>query len=111
MKSFFPLPITRLPRADVPLKGMTGFLSQGKSHQVVFSEYTRNANIPEHSHSTQWGVVLKGKIRFIVKGKSRTFTRGEVFFIPGGARHSSQVIAPYADVQFFAEKSRFKARR
>ena len=39
MKRLFPEPIMNLPRADIPLKGAHGFLSQGTNHQVLFIEY------------------------------------------------------------------------
>jgi quercetin dioxygenase-like cupin family protein len=111
MSKFFPSPIRKLPRADIPLKGIVAFLSQGKNHQVVFSEYMRDADIPIHSHATQWGVVLKGKIKFTINRKTSTYNKGDVFYIPAGMKHSSRVFAEYADIQFFDEKARFRARR
>ena len=111
MNKLFPSPIRKLPRADIPLNGVIALLAQGKKHQIVFSEYTKNAEIPVHSHATQWGVVLEGKIKFTINGKTLTYGKGDIFHIPAGVKHSSKVFAKYADIQFFNEKKRFRTRR
>jgi quercetin dioxygenase-like cupin family protein len=110
MASVFPLPITELPKADIPLSGINAYLSQSDNHQIVFSEYTKDAEIPEHSHESQWGVVLEGKIEFCIEGKIRAYTKGDRFFIPKGTRHSCKVYAGYADIIFFNERNRFKVK-
>lgn len=43
MKSIFPEPILNLPEADIPLKGITAYLSQGSDHQIIFMHFS----IPE----------------------------------------------------------------
>lgn len=110
MEPFFPPPIRNLPRADIPLEGMTGYLFQGPQQQIVFSEYHKGVEIPEHSHAAQWGVVLKGRIEFTVDGKTRSYERGDMFYFPAGVVHSSRVYDEYADVIFFDQKDRFKIK-
>lgn len=110
IREVFPSCIKNLPRADIPLEGVTAYLSQSDNHQIIFSEYTRDAEIPEHSHEDQWGVVLEGKIEFYLEGKKHTYVKGDRFFIPKGITHSSRVYAGYADIIFFNEKNRFKIK-
>ncbi|HOP73973.1 MAG TPA: hypothetical protein PLC07_02830 [Bacillota bacterium] len=64
----FPQPILNLPEADIPLKGVKAFLSQGKNHQIIFMEFSEDVDLPEHSHESQWGIVLEGEIELIIGG-------------------------------------------
>ena len=111
MANVFPPSITGLPKADIPLDGVTAYLSQSDNHQIIFSEYTKDAEVPEHTHESQWGAVLEGKIEFCIEGKKQTCLKGDRFFIPQGAKHSCKVYAGYADIIFFNEKSRFKVKK
>ena len=77
MKSIFPEPIQNLPRADIPMKGLNAYLSQSKSHQVIFMEFDEDIELPEHSHAAQVGIVLEGKIDLIIGGEKRTYTKGD----------------------------------
>ena len=36
MQNIFPEPIQNLPKADIPLEGVTAFLSQAKTHWVTY---------------------------------------------------------------------------
>lgn len=110
MENIFPEPIRNLSQADIPLKGVIAFLSQGENHQIVFMEFKKDVDLPEHSHNAQWGVVLKGKIDLIIDGKKNTFTKGDRYFIPDGVKHSGKIYAGYADITFFNEKDRYKIK-
>jgi len=110
MVDVFPPPILNLPEADIPLDGINAYLSQSDSHQIVFSQYSKDAQVPEHDHESQWGVVLEGKIEFCIEAEKRTYLKGDRFFIPKGVRHSCKVYAGYADIIFFNEKSRFSVK-
>ncbi len=110
MDNIFPEPIRNLPQADIPLKGVTAFLSQGENHQIVFMEFKEDVDLPEHTHNAQWGVVLEGKIDLIIDGKKNTFTKGDRYFIPDGVKHSGKIYAGYADITFFNEKDRYKIK-
>lgn len=59
--SLFPEPIIRLPEADIPIKGINAHLVQGNGCQVIFMEFAEDAELPEHAHESQWGVVLEGE--------------------------------------------------
>jgi len=110
MTEIFPTPITSLPEAAIPIKGVKAYLSQGSDHQILFMEFTGDVNLPEHSHGTQWGIVLKGEIELVIGGVRRKFTKGERYFIPADVNHSANIHAGYADITFFAEKDRYKPK-
>jgi quercetin dioxygenase-like cupin family protein len=110
MTSIFPEPIRNLPEADIPLKGVKAFLSQGENHQIVFMEFKNDVDLPEHSHESQWELVIEGKVDLIVEGNKRSFKKGERFFIPKGAKHSAKIYSGYSSIAFFNQKVRYKKR-
>ena len=82
MSKFFPEPILNLPKADIPIDGLIAYLTQGINHQILFMEFGKNAEIPEHSHEAQWGIILKGKIDLNMNGLTKTAqvtTCGSIF--------------------------------
>jgi len=110
MSDVFPEPITELPEADIPLSGLKAYLSQAENHQILFMQFSEDAEVPEHSHESQWGVVLQGKIDLTIDGIEQTYTKGDSVFIPKGAKHSAKVYAGYADISFFNQKDRYKPK-
>jgi len=62
MSNLFPEPITRLPEVDMPFSNYKAYLSQGENHQIIFIQFNEDIDLPEHSHESQWGIVLEGKI-------------------------------------------------
>ena len=54
MKSIFPEPILNLPEADIPIKGINAYLSQGNNHQVIFMSFSEDVDLPEHFHESQY---------------------------------------------------------
>ena len=93
MTSIFPEPITRLPEADVPLKGLQAFLAQGGAHQILFMEFAEDVDLPEHRHESQWAVVLEGKIRLTIGGETREYQKGDRYYIPKDLPHSGKIFA------------------
>jgi quercetin dioxygenase-like cupin family protein len=110
MSEIFPEPIRSLPLADIPLSGIKAYLSQGQNHQILFMEFTEEAQVPEHSHEAQWNVVVAGKIDLTIDGVERTYTKGDSVFIPKGVKHSAKIHAGYADISFFNEKGRYSTK-
>jgi len=110
MKSIFPEPILNLPEADIPLKGINAYLSQGSNHQIIFMSFSEDVDLPEHSHESQWGIVLEGKIDLIIDGVKNTYQKGDRYFIPKGVKHSGKIYAGYADITFFNEKDRYRQK-
>jgi quercetin dioxygenase-like cupin family protein len=107
MNFVFPNPIRKLPEADIPLEGVTGYLSQSANHQIVFMDFDRDAVVPEHSHAAQVGIVLKGNIELVIDGKERRFGKGDLYYIPEGVKHSAKIHAGYVDITFFDEPHRY----
>ena len=110
MKEIFPEAIRELPEADIPIQGITAFLSQDKNHQIVFMHFSQDTEVPAHSHGPQWGIVLEGKIALTVEGREQTYTKGDRFYILEGESHSAKIHAGYASMEFFADKDRYKAK-
>ncbi len=107
MPDVFPEPIIKLPMADIPLQGINAYLSQGDTYQIIFMEFTEDIDLPEHSHASQWGVVLEGKIEMKIDGVTKTYQKGEKYYIPDGVKHSGRIFAGYADMTFFNQKDRY----
>ena len=110
MSDIFPEPLQSLPRADIPLQGLTAYLSQAETHQILFMRFAEDAVLPEHSHESQWGVVLEGRIDLTVDGITKSYSKGDRYFIPAGVAHSAKIFAGYADITFFNEKDRYTAK-
>ena len=110
MDSMFPEPILKLPEAEVPFKGIKAYLSQGENHQIIFMEFEKDTDIPEHSHDSQWEIVLEGKVDYWEDGIKYTFKKGDRFYIPKGKKHSAKVYAGYASIVFFNQKERYKKK-
>lgn len=74
MNQVFPKPIRNLPEANIPLDGITAYLSQSDTHQILFMEFEKDADLPEHAHAAQIGIVLEGKIELVIDGEKQCFT-------------------------------------
>lgn len=110
MSQLFPEPIIGLPEADIPLEGIKAYLSQGKNHQIIFMEFEKDVILEEHSHESQWGIVLEGKIDLTINGKDFIYKKGDRYFIPKGVIHSGKIYTGYADMTFFNQKDRYKIK-
>lgn len=110
MSSNFPKPISNLPEAKIPIEGVKGYLSQGENNQIIFMEFSKDVDIPKHSHESQWEVVIKGKVDLEIDGIKKTYRQGDTFFIPKGITHSARVYAGYTSIAFFNEKQRYKKK-
>lgn len=107
MPDIFPEPIQALPLADIPLDGVTAFLSQSDTDQIIFMQFQEEVELHEHAHQAQWGIVLEGSITLTIDGNSQTYTKGDRYFVPAGVLHSGTIHAGYADITFFNEPDRY----
>lgn len=108
MKNIFPDQIRNLPIADIPLEGLTAYLSQAEDHQILYMQFEKDVELPEHQHSDQIGFVLEGKIDLTIDGVDQTYTKGDRYHIAKGVRHSGFIYAGYADITVFMEPERYK---
>ena len=110
MSEVFPDPIKNLPEADIPLEGIKAYLSQSDTHQIIFMEFSKDVDLPEHSHAAQIGIVLEGKIDLMIGGSKETYTKGDRYYIPEGVLHSGKIYSGYADITFFDEPDRYSLK-
>ncbi|MBW2237576.1 MAG: cupin domain-containing protein, partial [Deltaproteobacteria bacterium] len=47
-------------------------------------------DLPEHSHAAQIGIVLEGRIDLTIAGKTKTYKKGDRYFIAGNTGTSSE---------------------
>lgn len=111
MEHIFPDPIRNLPEADIPLDGIRAYLSQARDHQLIFMQFKKDVDLPEHAHAAQVGFVLNGKIDLIIDGIKREYKKGDIYYIPECVTHSGKIFAGYADITFFNEPDRYGAKK
>ena len=110
MENIFPDPINNLPEADIPIDGIRAYLSQSENHQLIFMQFEKDADLPEHAHAAQVGFVLNGKIELILDGIKKEYAKGDIYYIPENVKHSGKIYAGYADITFFNESDRYKKK-
>ena len=110
MANIFPTPIQALPEADIPIDGIKAYLSQASDHQIIFMEFEKDADLPEHFHAAQVGFVLRGKIELTIDSVKSEYKKGDIYYIPEGIKHSGKIHAGYADITFFNETDRYQKK-
>lgn len=110
MADFYPDLVSSLPDADIPVAGVQGKLLQGEHGQVVFFDLAANAKVPPHAHGAQWGVVLEGEMELTIGGKTRTYRKGDAYYIPAGITHAATFITRCKALDFFADKDRYRVK-
>jgi quercetin dioxygenase-like cupin family protein len=110
LREIFPEPIRQLPEADIPLRGITAYLSQAEAHQIIFMAFEEDVDLPEHTHATQWGFVFEGEIELTIGGQARTYRKGDRYFIPAGVKHSGRIRAGFAAMDYFDQPDRYRPK-
>lgn len=78
--------------------GVEIYTTSGEGMMLSLVEFQPHAVVEEHHHPhEQMGMVLEGRADFIVDGKSRVLSAGDMYCIPGGVRH--KVVALDAPVR------------
>jgi mannose-6-phosphate isomerase-like protein (cupin superfamily) len=108
--SEFPAFLQSLPEADLPYDGLRGWLLQSESGQVLFNESDIELTVPEHSHGSQWGVVIDGKIDLTIGDQTQTYTCGDTYFIPPGTLYQARIYPGFRTVDYFANQNRYRIR-
>ena len=106
----FPDFIEELPKADIPVPGVEGYLLQAEEHQVTFLRSEKDMVMPEHSHAAQWEIPLEGSAEVTIGGQARVFGPGQPIYVPAGVPHSGKVNGPYAAIIVFDAPARYKAK-
>jgi quercetin dioxygenase-like cupin family protein len=107
----FPQLITKLPQADITFKGVKGWLSQAKDHQLVFMDIAPIGEVAPHAHGAQWGIVVEGEMELTIGNKKHVFRKGDSYFIPKGTVHSARFTTRTFVIDFFADRSRYKPKK
>lgn len=109
-EEIYPDIIKNLPEADIPFNGIRGWLSQGKDHQIVFFDIEPIGKVSEHSHGAQWGIVIDGEMELTIGGITKTYKRGDSYYIPDGVVHSAVFKSRTLALDFFADRNRYKPK-
>jgi quercetin dioxygenase-like cupin family protein len=102
--------IRALPMVDSPLASLRGWMLQTGQALAMFYEIPDGVVLPEHAHGAQWGVVLEGEIDFTIGGDTRTYRKGDTYFVPDGVAHHAVIHPGYVGIDVFADANRYAAR-
>jgi quercetin dioxygenase-like cupin family protein len=103
--------VARLPQADIAFKGVKGWLSQAKDHQLVFMDIAPIGEVAPHAHGAQWGIVVDGEMELTIGGEKHVFRKGDSYFIPKGTVHSARFTTRTFVIDFFADRTRYKPKK
>ena len=111
MKSIFPQPILDLSEINVSFDGVKGYVVQGEKEQVVFIEFENDVIVPEHSHESQWEIVLEGKVDYFKVGIKHTYNKGDRFFVQKGKNIQQKSMQVIAALCFLIRKTGMRKNR
>ncbi len=106
----YPEVIRRLPEADIPFKGVRGWIMQGLKNQIVFMDIEPIGEVAEHTHGEQWGVVVDGEMDLTIGGETRLYRKGDSYHIPAGVPHGAVFRTRFKAIDFFADKDRYRPK-
>ena len=101
--TLFPEFVTALPEPDSPLEGLRAWMLQGERAMAMFFELPDGVDVPEHRHGAQWGVVLEGRLNFTIGGETKTYVRGDTYYVPAGIPHLAVIHPGYVGIDVFAD--------
>ncbi len=109
MSSRAPYPdfIKALPRADIPMPGVTAHLLAAPQGQAVFFELPAGSSVPPHSHGAQWGIVVSGELELTIGGETKIYTAGDSYYVGEGVEHSATVLTDCRAIDVFADPNRY----
>ena len=104
----YPDIIKALPLIKTDLEGVTGWLAQGKSFQIVFFKVKTGCTIPPHSHGAQFGFVIHGSLILTIGDTSHDLKTGDSYYIPDKVTHHGTFTSDTLVMDFFAEPNRYQ---
>lgn len=111
MNPFYPSMIRNLPEADIPFDGVKGWLLQGKDQLTVFFEIEPIGEVAEHKHGAQWGVVFEGEMDLTIGGETKTYKKGDQYYVPSGVLHSAVFKTKTYLMDVFEDHDRYKPKK
>ena len=103
---FFQPFIEACPAPDSPFD-MQAHIAPGSHLLPMFYEIDVEVSIPEHAHGPQWGVVLEGSMELTIDGQTRTYRRGDTYYVPDGIPHVAVIHAGYKGIDVFSDPERY----
>jgi quercetin dioxygenase-like cupin family protein len=76
----------------------------------MFYEIPDGVEVPEHAHGAQWGVVIAGSVEFTIGGETRTYERGDTYYVPDGVAHRATIHPGFVGIDVFADADRYRPR-
>jgi quercetin dioxygenase-like cupin family protein len=107
----YPEMICSLPQADIPFRGVKGWILQGQAQQLVFLEIEPIGEVTEHTHGAQFGIVLDGEMSLTIGGQKQRYRKGDTYFIPAETPHSAVFHSKVHVIDLFGEPSRYKEKK
>lgn len=95
--------IRSFPRVENALVPLNGWLLHGEQALAMFYELPEGADLREHTHGPQWGVVLAGRVDFTIDGTTRTFHPGDTYTIEAGVPHSAYMHPGTTGIDVFGD--------
>ncbi len=106
----YPKMIRDLPEIDIPIEGIRGWLIQSKDKQIVFFNIDPVGKMGEHSHCSQCGFVLEGKMKLTIDKITKTYEKGDWYYIPEGIVHSAEFLSKVFVIDIFDDPNRYQKK-
>ncbi len=106
----YPDMIRNMPEIDIPMKGLRGWLLASDKKQAVFFDIEPIGEVPPHTHCDQWGIVIEGEMSLTIGGETKTYRKGDWYFIPEGVVHSANFSSRVNLIDVFDAPDRWKAK-
>lgn len=103
--------IRALPQVENPVVPLNGWLLHGEQAVAMFYELPEGADLQEHVHGAQWGVVLAGRVDFTIGGNTATFVAGDTYSIDAGVPHSAFMHPGTVGIDVFGDPHPYRQRR
>lgn len=100
MNTPFPDFVDDLPLRDYGLPGLTVHVDTSPLGETYFVSAQKEIVFPEHAHGAQYTVVVSGSCAYTADGKTVTYKKGDIYFIPAGQKHQITLHAGYAEMDY-----------
>ncbi|MEZ0075395.1 cupin domain-containing protein [Planotetraspora sp. GP83] len=76
----------KMSKLNVP-DGVRAWVMSDRA-QVVFYELPEGSPpADEQTEGAEWGLIVEGKVEITMNGETRTYGKGDTYYIPGGVPH------------------------
>ena len=106
----YPEMIRTCPEIDIPIEGIRGWLLQSNNMQAVFFDILPVGKVPPHSHCAQWGLMIDGEMSLTIGDETKTYRKGDWYFIPEGIVHSATFSTRVHVIDLFDSPDRYKVK-